>query len=124
VDADNFGHMFEQLVAAALDAHGADGVGAWSGVANAADARRLSAVADVLEARLAADGSAERDQWCLDNWDAVTARHGKVVRFPGLGHDVFIASDCGRQIVTNFLSRPDSYDTRCADAMQPPTFVS
>jgi pimeloyl-ACP methyl ester carboxylesterase len=55
---------------------------------------------------------------------AKTLPHGKVVRFPGLGHDVFIASDCGRQIVADFLSRPDSYDTRCADAMQPPTFVS
>jgi hypothetical protein len=29
---------------------------------------------------------------------AKTLRHGKVVRFPGLGHDVFIASDCGRRI--------------------------
>jgi pimeloyl-ACP methyl ester carboxylesterase len=55
---------------------------------------------------------------------AKTLPHGKVVRFPGLGHDVFIASDCGRQIVADFLSRPDSYDTRCADTMQPPTFVS
>jgi pimeloyl-ACP methyl ester carboxylesterase len=55
---------------------------------------------------------------------AKTLPHGKVVRFPGLGHDVFIASDCGRQIVADFLSRPDSSDTRCADTMQPPTFVS
>jgi pimeloyl-ACP methyl ester carboxylesterase len=55
---------------------------------------------------------------------AKTLPHGKVVRFPGLGHDVFTASDCGRQIVADFLSRPDSYDTHCADAMQPPTFVS
>jgi pimeloyl-ACP methyl ester carboxylesterase len=55
---------------------------------------------------------------------AKTLPHGKVVRFPGLGHDVFSASDCGRQIVADFLSRPDSYDTGCADAMQPPTFVS
>ena len=55
---------------------------------------------------------------------AQTLRHGKMVRFPGLGHDVFSASDCGRQIVADFLSRPDGYDTSCADAMQPPTFVS
>jgi pimeloyl-ACP methyl ester carboxylesterase len=55
---------------------------------------------------------------------AKTLPRSKVVRFPGLGHDVFIASDCGRQIVADFLSRPDSYDTRCADTMQPPTFVS
>jgi pimeloyl-ACP methyl ester carboxylesterase len=55
---------------------------------------------------------------------AKTLPNGKVVRFPGLGHDVFIASDCARQIVADFLSRPDSYDTHCADAMQPPTFIS
>ena len=42
-------------------------------VENAACARRLSAIADLLEARWAEDGSAERDQWCLDNWDAVAA---------------------------------------------------
>ena len=29
--------------------------------------------ADMLEERWAADGSAEREQWCLDNWDAVAA---------------------------------------------------
>ena len=40
---------------------------------NAACARRLSATADVLESRLTEDGSAERDQWCLDNWDLVAA---------------------------------------------------
>src|SRR4051794_33114472 len=40
---------------------------------NAACARRLLAIADVLDARLAADGSAEREQWCIDNWDAVAA---------------------------------------------------
>ncbi len=30
-------------------------------------------MADVLEARYAEDGSADRDQWCLDNWNAVAA---------------------------------------------------
>ena len=49
-------------------------------VQNAACALRLSAIADVFEARLSADGSADRDQWCLDNWDAVAcevaAHHG------------------------------------------------
>ena len=48
---------------------------------------------------------------------AKTLPHGKVVRFPGLGQDVFSASDCGRRIVADFLSRPGSYDTGCADAM-------
>ena len=65
--------MFDQLVAAATAASGAQAVGAWARVENAACARRLSATADVLEARLAEDGSAERDQWCLDNWDVVAA---------------------------------------------------
>ena len=51
-------------------------MGAWARVENAACAHRLSAIADVLEARLAADGSAEREQWCLDNWDAVAAEIG------------------------------------------------
>jgi pimeloyl-ACP methyl ester carboxylesterase len=55
---------------------------------------------------------------------AKTLPQGKVVRFPGLGHDVYSASDCARQIVADFLSRPVGYDTDCADAMQPPTFVS
>jgi hypothetical protein len=45
-------------------------------VENAACARRLAATADMLEARLSADGSVEREQWCLDNWDAVAAEVG------------------------------------------------
>jgi hypothetical protein len=65
--------MFDHLVAAATGACGAGAVGAWARVENAACAQRLSAIADVLEARLAADGSANRDQWCVDNWDAVAA---------------------------------------------------
>ena len=40
---------------------------------NAACARRLAATADIMAARWAADGSAECEQWCVDNWDAVAA---------------------------------------------------
>ncbi|WP_101950667.1 HNH endonuclease signature motif containing protein [Mycobacterium sp. 3519A] len=65
--------MFESLVAAAVGASGAAAVGAWARVENVACARRLAASADMLEARLSAAGSAERDQWCLDNWDSVSA---------------------------------------------------
>src|SRR5258705_13831995 len=65
--------MFDSLVAAADGTCGAGAVGAWARVENAACARRLASTADMLEARLAADGSAEREQWCLDNWDAVAA---------------------------------------------------
>jgi hypothetical protein len=69
----SFARMFDVLVAAAAGARGAAGVGAWARVENAACARRLFAITDVLEARLSADGSAEREQWCLDNWDSVAA---------------------------------------------------
>jgi hypothetical protein len=65
--------MFDSLIAAAVGTAGAGGVGAWARVENAACARRLAASAQVLVARLSADGSTEREQWCLDNWDAVCA---------------------------------------------------
>lgn len=65
--------MFESLVMAADGTRGAGAIEAWARVENAACAQRLSASADVLEARLSADGSEEREQWCLDNWDAVAA---------------------------------------------------
>ena len=72
--------MFDDMVSAADSAGRGAAVGAWARVENAACARRLSAIADVLEARLSEDGSADRDQWCLDNWDSVAcevaAHHG------------------------------------------------
>jgi hypothetical protein len=61
--------MFDGLVEAAR----AGGVAEWARVENAACARRLAAIADILERCRAADGSAEREQWCIDNWDAVCA---------------------------------------------------
>ncbi len=68
-------------------------MGAWARVENAACARRLSAMADVLERRLAEDGSADRDQWCMDNWDAVAcevaAHHG--VSLGAASHQLMIA---------------------------------
>ena len=73
MEAGSLAHMFDELVAATAGAWGAGAVGAWARVENAACAQRLFAIADVLEARLSADGSAEREQWCVDNWDAVAA---------------------------------------------------
>ena len=70
-----FVRMFDELVAAAA-VSGAGAVGGWARVENAACARKLAAMAEVLQRRLAADGSAEREQWCLDNWDAVCAEIG------------------------------------------------
>jgi hypothetical protein len=65
--------MFDELATAAEGASGAGAVAAWARVENAACAQRLFAIADVLEARMSADDSAEREQWCIDNWDAVAA---------------------------------------------------
>jgi len=65
--------MFDSLVTATDGTSGAGAAAAWTRVENAAAARRLASTADMLEARWAADGSAEREQWCLDNWDAVAA---------------------------------------------------
>ena len=49
------------------------GVASWARVANAACAARLTATADVLDAHMSADGSAEHEDWCLDNWEAAAA---------------------------------------------------
>jgi hypothetical protein len=68
--------MFDSLVAATASTSGAGAVGAWARVENAASAQRLFAIAEVFEARLSADGSAECEQWALDNWDAVCAEIG------------------------------------------------
>ena len=65
--------MFDELVDAATGSRAPAAVGAWARVENAACARRLSAIADELERLRAADGSADRELWCIDNWDAVAA---------------------------------------------------
>ena len=65
--------MFESLVEAAGPARDVAGVGAWARVENAACARRLAAMADVLDRHHCADGSAVRDQWIIDNHAAVAA---------------------------------------------------
>ena len=65
--------MFEELVEAANRARGSATIGGWARVENAAASRRLSAMADLLASKLGDKDSAEREQWCLDNWDAVSA---------------------------------------------------
>ena len=65
--------MFDSLVAATAGARGASAVGGWARVESAACARRLAAMVSLLEEAYAADGSVERDQWCVDNFDAVAA---------------------------------------------------
>ena len=65
--------MFDQLVDAATGSRAPAAVGAWARVENAACARRLAAIAEELERLRSADGSADRELWCIDNWDAVAA---------------------------------------------------
>jgi hypothetical protein len=103
--------MFDLLVAAADVARGAGAVGAWARVENAACARRLCAIADVLEARLSADGSAEREQWCIDNWDAVAAEvaAAQSVSLGVASHELMIAGGRGIGRWTDFLP-PDQRD--------------
>src|SRR6187551_2831229 len=72
--------VFESLISATAGTSGAGAVESWSRVENAACARRVAAMADMLQAALAADGAADRDQWCLDNWDAVAAHIGAAQR--------------------------------------------
>ena len=52
-------------------------------------------MADELEPMLAADGSDERDQWCLDNWDAVAASVAAAqnVSLGVASHQLLIADD-------------------------------
>ncbi|BDX32012.1 hypothetical protein TUM20985_25590 [Mycobacterium antarcticum] len=75
--------MFDSLVAQTAGARGTGAVEVWARVESAACARRLAAMVRVLEAAYAADGSAEREQWCVDNWDAVCAQIGAAQRMTG-----------------------------------------
>jgi hypothetical protein len=64
------------MVGTAACASGAAAVEGWARVENAACARRLAAMADLLQSRLSAVDAAQREQWCLDNWDFVSAEAG------------------------------------------------
>jgi hypothetical protein len=72
--------MFDSLVATTAGTSGAGAVDAWLRVESAACARRVAAMVDLLEHAYAASGSASRDQWCVDNWDAVVAHIGAAQR--------------------------------------------
>lgn len=86
--------MFDDLVTATAHATGSTAVGTWARVENAACARRLSAMADMLAERYAADGSAEREQWYLDNWAAVSAHIGAAMHVTAgtASHQLIVAS--------------------------------
>jgi pimeloyl-ACP methyl ester carboxylesterase len=54
-------------------------------------------------------------------WAHLVARtlpHARIVRFPGVGHDVVNWSQCGAQIMVGFLDRPrGGYSIRCASQL-------
>jgi len=92
--------MFDHLVQTAVASRAAAAVGAWARVENAACARRLFAMADELDAMLAADGSDEREQWCLDNWDAVAASVAAAqnISLGVAAHQLLIADDLRQRL--------------------------
>jgi hypothetical protein len=65
--------MFEEL---ATEAQTSRTVAGWARVEAAATSRRLAAMVVLLDRAYAADGSADREQWYLDNWGAVAAEIG------------------------------------------------
>lgn len=72
--------MFDSLVAATTGTHGVGAVDAWARVESAACAQRLAAMVIMLDDAHAASNSADRDQWCIDNWAAVCAHIGAAQR--------------------------------------------
>jgi len=72
--------MFDSLVSATTGTSGAGALEAWARVESAACARKVSAMAAMFETAHAADGTNERDLWCTDTWDAVSAHIGAALR--------------------------------------------
>src|SRR4051812_19883854 len=72
--------MFDSMVALTTGTSGAGAVESWQRVESAACARRVAAMAGMLQTAYALDGSADRDQWRLDNFDAVAAHIGAAQR--------------------------------------------
>ncbi|MET0457494.1 MAG: hypothetical protein ABW137_37160, partial [Mycobacterium sp.] len=72
--------MFDRLVDATTGTSGAGALSGWARVESAACARKVAAEAAMLAEAYAASGSADRDQWCLDNFDAVAAHVGATQR--------------------------------------------
>src|SRR5689334_22949552 len=68
--------MFDDLVDAPSGTTGAVAVSAFARAENAACARKVAAMSGMLDHAYGLSGSASRDQWCLDNFDAVAAHVG------------------------------------------------
>lgn len=74
--------MFESRVAAAAAADGAAAVTGWAEVENAACARRVAAIADLIALRIADVEPGQREQWRLDHWAALSAEVGAALGVP------------------------------------------
>ena len=85
--------MFDDLIHATTGTRGAGAVSAWTRAESAACAQKVAAMAAMLDTAYAASGSADRDQWCLDNFDAVAAHIGAAQRItPGAaGNQLLVA---------------------------------
>ncbi|MCV7421074.1 DUF222 domain-containing protein [Mycobacterium yunnanensis] len=85
--------MFDDLVDATTGTRGAGALSTWARVENAACAHRVATMAAMLDETYALSGSADRDQWCLDNLDAVAAHIGAAQNItPGAAsHQLLIA---------------------------------
>ncbi|WP_162795782.1 alpha/beta fold hydrolase [Nonomuraea lactucae] len=61
-------------------------------------------------------------------WAAAAATglsHSRTLRFPGLGHSVFLQSGCARAILVGFFNQPSGgYDTSCVDTLTVPPFAT
>ncbi|MEU0498917.1 DUF222 domain-containing protein, partial [Mycobacterium sp. NPDC006124] len=85
--------MFDQLVDATTGTRGAGALSAWTRTESAACARKVATMAAMLDEAYALSGSADRDQWCLDDFDAVAAHIGAAQNItPGAaGNQLLIA---------------------------------
>ncbi|KAA0092307.1 HNH endonuclease [Mycolicibacterium sp. P1-18] len=72
--------MFDSVVASTVGTSGAGAVEAWSRTESTACARKVAAMAGMLETAYSASGSESRDLWCVDNFDAVAAHIGAALR--------------------------------------------
>src|SRR4051812_23643315 len=85
--------MFDSLLDATTGTSGAGALSAWARVESAACARKVATMAALLAEAYATSGSADRDQWCMDNFDAVAAHVGATQHIiPGAAsHQLLIA---------------------------------
>ncbi|KAA0097505.1 HNH endonuclease [Mycolicibacterium sp. P1-18] len=72
--------MFDSVVASTSGTSGAGVVETWSRTESAACARKVTAMAGMLETAYNASDSESRDLWCVDNFDAVAAHIGAALR--------------------------------------------